>query len=358
MKKPQRAQEVKAIQLDRARGALWGLAIGDALGAPLKGKMPPVPPFPDFAITPRREMTGKGPQGLRPGQVTAETHMACCIATSLRTLNTYDAGDVWKRYLAWRAAVNFDVPEQILRVFEAHAQGGTASFHPSRFVWKDSMRKLNTNTALARAAPIGVYFAGKEEERVRASLHDAALTHYDPRCQLACVALNGAIAAGLNAPTDKPFSPELMADGVTLSLSLGSALLGQSNPELVQETQEAADLWRAEMERVRRPDPELYGPEFFLNSERQRTSVRVAFRLAFWELLHAPSFEVGLLDVVNRGGDTDANAAVAGALLGTFYGEQAIPEDWRRPVMEASYGPRNPLSDAYHPRQLLALAGV
>ena len=53
--------------------------------------------------------------------------------------------------------------------------------------------------------------------------------------------------------------------------------------------------------------------------------VRVAFRLAFWELVHAPGFKAGLIDVVNRGGDSDTNGAIAGALLGARFGEMARP---------------------------------
>lgn len=44
-----------------------------------------------------------------------------------------------------------------------------------------------------------------------------------------------------------------------------------------------------------------------------------------WCVYHAPSFEEGLLAVVNEGGDADTNGAVAGSLLGAKYGYDAIP---------------------------------
>jgi ADP-ribosylglycohydrolase len=84
--------------------------------------------------------------------------------------------------------------------------------------------------------------------------------------------------------------------------------------------------------------------------------VRVAFRLAFWELVHAGSFEAGLIDVVNRGGDADTNGAVTGALLGSLYGEAHIPSTWRARVLDALQDePPSPLRDTYHPRRLLDL---
>jgi ADP-ribosylglycohydrolase len=39
-------------------------------------------------------------------------------------------------------------------------------------------------------------------------------------------------------------------------------------------------------------------------------------------------FEEGLRHVVSLGGDTDTNAAVAGALLGARHGRSALPAAW------------------------------
>ncbi|HEX7488996.1 MAG TPA: ADP-ribosylglycohydrolase family protein, partial [Anaeromyxobacteraceae bacterium] len=102
-----------------------------------------------------------------------------------------------------------------------------------------------------------------------------------------------------------------------------------------------------------RDDPQLLrGP---VHLHRSQGFVRVAFRLAFWELLHAPSFEAALIDVVNRGGDADTNAAITGALLGAFFGEGAIPAEWRARVLGAVPREQGPLRDVYHPASLLGL---
>ena len=54
----------------------------------------------------------------------------------------------------------------------------------------------------------------------------------------------------------------------------------------------------------------------------------IAFQNALWQLLYAPSLEEGVVDTVMRGGDTDTNAAIAGALLGAAYGRDALPKQW------------------------------
>ena len=61
--------------------------------------------------------------------------------------------------------------------------------------------------------------------------------------------------------------------------------------------------------------------------------VLIALQNAFHELLHAPSLEAGVVATVRRGGDTDTNAAIAGALLGAVHGRDAVPAQWRSMVL-------------------------
>lgn len=81
--------------------------------------------------------------------------------------------------------------------------------------------------------------------------------------------------------------------------------------------------------------------------------VRVAFRLAFWHLLHTDDVTTALVDVVNRGGDSDTNGAIVGALLGAAHGAQALPTPWVDRVLDVR--PPAPWDGAYHPRTLLRL---
>ncbi len=50
--------------------------------------------------------------------------------------------------------------------------------------------------------------------------------------------------------------------------------------------------------------------------------------IAFWFVAHDRTLEEALTYLVQAGGDTDTNAAVAGALLGARYGEVALPPRW------------------------------
>jgi ADP-ribosylglycohydrolase len=61
--------------------------------------------------------------------------------------------------------------------------------------------------------------------------------------------------------------------------------------------------------------------------------VLIALQNAFYQALHAATFEDGLVATVMGGGDTDTNAAIAGALLGALHGARAVPAQWRQMVL-------------------------
>jgi len=110
----------------------------------------------------------------------------------------------------------------------------------------------------------------------------------------------------------------------------------------------AVSALRSDLQAATQSDPELYGPELHLH--KQQGFVRIAFRLAFWELLHRPKFRDAVLDTANRGGDADTNAAIVGALVGSRVGVDGIPAEWRRAVLDCK--PNGPAiwSTAYHPK--------
>ena len=51
-------------------------------------------------------------------------------------------------------------------------------------------------------------------------------------------------------------------------------------------------------------------------------------RAVFQSLFAANSFETALVDVVNRGGDSDTTGAILGMIAGALYGADAIPRRW------------------------------
>ena len=93
----------------------------------------------------------------------------------------------------------------------------------------------------------------------------------------------------------------------------------------------------------------------------QQGWVLTAFHNTLWQLLHAPNLEEALVDTVMRGGDTDTNATICGALLGAVYGRKAIPTQWVdrllncRPEAENPHV-RRPRPECFWPVDALELA--
>jgi hypothetical protein len=69
--------------------------------------------------------------------------------------------------------------------------------------------------------------------------------------------------------------------------------------------------------------------------------------------------EDALIETVGRGGDTDTNAAIVGALLGAADGRASLPVRWAMPVLtcrpDADLHPARPRPDDYWPDDLLDL---
>jgi ADP-ribosylglycohydrolase len=83
------------VDADRARGALLGLAVGDALGAPLEFSSPATA---SAAAVRGLEMTVGGPW--EPGEWTDDTAMALCLAESIIERGLLDLDDLARRYAA------------------------------------------------------------------------------------------------------------------------------------------------------------------------------------------------------------------------------------------------------------------
>ncbi|MCU0699786.1 MAG: ADP-ribosylglycohydrolase family protein [Myxococcaceae bacterium] len=343
------------VRLERSRGSLLGLAVGEALGIPNEFKNLSAPDFPQVAEYPVMEPMGGGRFELKRGQTTWGTHLAVALSTVLRTRRRYELKQAAKAYQQWVPSA-FDVPE-CFKPTAAQLEDGRPPEAIGLRVWLEGGQLARDNFALARTGVLGVFFQHPKhrQERLRATIDDTALTNFAPVCQIASATLNGVIAAAIMSPKPR-LEPDDIVKVAEAELSLAASMLGRELPDWVVKVKDAADELREDLKAARDPDPLLYGPD--LSLFRNATWVRLTFRLAFWELFHAPSFEVGVRDAANRGGDADTNAAVTGALLGAVFGEKAIPAEWAERVLEV-LGPvsESTLWTVYHPRFLLNLAG-
>lgn len=310
---PRNAEEDR---LGRAVGVMLGQCIGDSLGSLVEFLDP-------------SEIAHRYPGGVRSladggtwhtlaGQPTDDSELALSLARALVECGGYDEEYVARCYAQWLESDPFDVGETTTRTLIA-ALAAIVNRQPVADAARNAgSRSVPANGSLMRVSPIGVWCAGKPVEAARLARCDSSLTHGNPVCLEACAAYAAAIAAGIACGgRDTMFTA---ATGV-----LADTLAG---------VQVAETLARARAGAL----PEAHG--------NKQGWVLIALQIAFRQLLHADSFEEGLVQAVGLGGDTDTNAAITGALLGAFHGRAAIPSRLVLPVLAC----RPMHSLATHPR--------
>jgi ADP-ribosyl-[dinitrogen reductase] hydrolase len=288
----------------RAAGCLLGQVIGDSLGAQveLKGAAEIARMFPGGV----RDLGDGGVYHTMAGQPTDDSEMALTLGRSLVFHGGFFPEKVQEAYRDWLQTRPVDVG--------ATTERGLLGLHTT---------ESESNGALMRISPVGVWAAGDPARAAAAAREDAALTHPNPVCIEASAGYAAAIAAGVGGGGRE----EMLA-----------AALGQ-----------CAGRARAAIEQGARP----------ASYETNTGWVLIALQNAFYQL-KTNSLENALIDTVGRGGDTDTNAAVAGALLGACHGREALPARWILPVLAcrplAEAGALRPRPMVFWPDDVLEIA--
>jgi ADP-ribosyl-[dinitrogen reductase] hydrolase len=161
--------------------------------------------------------------------------------------------------------------------------------------------KSQANGTMMRISPLGIFGANYELKHLAEwARQDAAITHFHPVCLQANALFAMAIAYAVGQGSD---SRNLYRQIVVWAKEM------KADERLLQTIQGASEA----------------PPEDYIH---QQGWVLTAFRNALWQLLHAPSMAEAVVDTVMRGGDTDTNAAICGALLGAVHGRDAVPDQW------------------------------
>ena len=277
---------------ERYRGALLGLAVGDALGTTLEFAPP-------GSFEPIDDMVGGGPFDLEPGQWTDDTSMALCLAESLVETGGFEPVDQLERYVRWWRDGHLSSTG---RCFDIGIQTSEAlrRFEETRepFPGPTDAAKAG-NGSLMRLAPVPLRYAADPARAIELSGESSRTTHGAATCVDAC-RLYGALLVGALQGRAKQtlLEPdfELRPD------------------DLVPEIAAIADGSYA-----RKEPPEIRGGGYVVHS----------IEAALWAFATTDDFRSGALAAVNLGDDADTTGAVYGQLAGACYGEDAIPPEWR-----------------------------
>ncbi len=301
--------------LSRAQGCLLGQLAGDSLGSLVEfcSQEDIQREYPNGVL----ELADGGTWNTIAGQPTDDSEMALLLARMLVDHGRYDPKEARKAYIFWLDSGPFDCGTTV-------AGGLRGRPNP------DSQ----ANGAMMRISPLGIFGANHDPESVAEwARQDAAITHPHPVCQQANALFTMAIAHAIRQGCDSrdlyeqivTWAEDMKVDGSLLVAVRGAA---ESPP---------ADY------------------------VHQQGWVLTAFRNALWQLLHATNLEEAVLDTVMRGGDTDTNAAICGALLGAVHGRNAVPGQWVDSLLNcrpAAGQPnvRRPRPECFWPVDALVLA--
>lgn len=273
---------------ERYRGALLGLACGDAVGTTVEFK-------PRGSFQPLTDMIGGGPFRLKPGQWTDDTSMALCLAESLLNKNGFNAADQMGRYLNWwqwgylsSTGECFDIGMTVSRALEQYQQtsdpfaGSTDPYSAG-------------NGSLMRLAPVVLFYFPDAQQIQTFAADSSRTTHAAAEAIECCQLLAGLIAKALEGAT----KAELR--------QLPSANFSQPKVAAI-----------ARGDYLGKTHADIKGSGYSVQS----------LEAALWCFQQTDSFAAAILLAANLGDDADTTAAITGQLAGAYYGERGIPGQW------------------------------
>lgn len=262
---------------ERFTGALLGLAVGDALGAPAEHLT---------AAQIRRkfghltEMVGGGWLNLAPGETTDETDQMLLTAESLLAVEGFDKVDLTRRFLSWYASDPVDIGNTTEAALQRFSEGRLS-------VGADAVDTgfSGTSGALVRAVPIALAFRQSPERVCDHARAAARITHNNPNAQWATALIGIWVKLACDG------SDDFLAEGLSRLPFNGFAV---DLPRRPVATTQALDV----------------------------------VRCVYWAVRKCSSFDEAVTSVIQLGGDTDNVAALTGAVAGACFGAQAIPDRW------------------------------
>lgn len=292
------------VILDKARGMMIGLAVGDALGAPY-----------EFGYTSEKiselgdeiahfKDSWAGPAGTW----TDDTSMALCLADSLIECGGYDSYDIMDRFSRWMIE-GYRTPDGFPAADVGNqTRSAITNFRRDSIIHKNSPKtKSAGNGAIMRVAPM-IIPRMKDWTLVGGNNKLAALSCRETHDSDEAIEVTNIFADCIC------WCAKMHSDVVTVLDHIGGAY------------DICGEIWNSNGDELKNKGGYIVD----------------SFKIAVWGLVQAnktriwgEKFKSGMLEVIRLGGDTDTNAAIYGQLAGACFGYGLIPEEWRSGVYMA-----------------------
>lgn len=286
----------RAIE-EKMLGCLYGQAIGDALGlgTEFMSKDEVREAYPNGLIKYSQIIQDAHRCTWAKGAWTDDTDMMLCIMDGFEN-GSFNIGKVASNFKQWFDGDPKGIGSHIYKVLCMRDYVEQPEVC-SKLWWDLSHRQSAANGALMRTSVIGLAQKGIEKQTEAI----CRLTHYDPRCVGSCV----------------------------IAVSVIHNLVWYSRCLSCDEIKEIARKYDDRI--IEWVDAAYDCDDISMLNLDEHSSIGYTLRTlsaALWCYWHAPSFESGLLSIVNEGGDADTNAAVSCAILGAKFGFSSIPDHY------------------------------
>ena len=276
-------------------GCLYGQAIGDALGL-------------GSEFMSKDEVNNDYPDGLKhysqiiqdahrrrwsKGAWTDDTEMMLCILGGFEN-GRFNIQDVASNFKDWFNGSPMGIGSHTYKVLSMEDYVEQPEMC-SKLWWDLSRQQSAANGALMRTSVVGL----ANNNVIEQAEAICKLTHYDPRCVGSCV----------------------------IAVSIIHNLVWHDRQLSYDEIRDIAQ--RYDNRILEWVDAAYHSSDISMLDLDETHSIGYTLRTlsaALWCYWHSPSFEDGLLSVVNEGGDADTNGAIACAILGAKFGLASIPE--------------------------------
>lgn len=269
--------------LGRIKGGLYGVAVGDALGGTTEFMSQAEIRNQHGYLT---EIVGGGVWKLAPGETTDDTAMTICVAEGILENPDDPMERIGDKFMAWYASDPKDIGALTRYVFREF----DGNWFEAAFLADLDMGQSGGNGSLMRCLPVAFGY-DKLDDIERVTRLQSKMTHYDERCDEACIFYNR-IAFRL-------------LQGERLGEAIRTEIAGTAYADILSGP----------------PDCESSG--FVVHT----------FRWVLHILLAAESFADVVQRAANVGGDTDTIAAIAGGLAGVYYGFEGIPPKYAEAIL-------------------------
>lgn len=255
--------------LDKYRGCLLGLAVGDAIGTSVEF-------MPRGTFEPVTDMTGGGFFNLPVGYWTDDTSMALCLGTSILECDGFDPIDQLERYVKWYREGYMSSTGKCFDIGRT-TRDALMRFEKTHSPYCGSVARLSSgNGGIMRLAPV-------------------VLAYHDP------LDIEAACEYAVNSSCTTHASKECREASHELSRVISAAI----------------------------GDTLLYWPEHkTIDQIRGSGRASESLEAAHWCVWHTDNFKDAVLAAANLGDDADTTAAITGQIAGALYGVESIPKEW------------------------------